>query len=91
MLIELRTLLFRESAFRLITWFNTLNLQNLKKEDYLSLLFLFTLQLPPVLHLTLCLKCLWVGSSSSLLLISKLVFFPLIFVNYDCYLGGVLF
>ena len=36
MLIELRTLLFRESAFRLITWFNTLNLQNLKKRLLIS-------------------------------------------------------
>ena len=35
MLIELRTLLFRESAFRLITWFNTLNLQTLKKRRLL--------------------------------------------------------
>ena len=35
MVIELRTLLFRESAFRLITWFNTLNLQNLKKRRLL--------------------------------------------------------
>ena len=35
MLIELRTLLFRESAFRLITWFHSLNLQNLKKRRLL--------------------------------------------------------
>ena len=42
MLIELRTLLFRESAFRLITWFNTLNLQNLKKRLLISSVPIYT-------------------------------------------------
>ena len=42
MLIELRTLLFRESAFRLIIWFNTLNLQNLKKRLLISSVPIYT-------------------------------------------------
>ena len=42
MVIELRTLLFRESAFRLITWFNTLNLQNLKKRLLISSVPIYT-------------------------------------------------
>ena len=79
MLIK-RTLCIKEIAFRTISWFRALNLQTLDKKEVIHLfLFLFTLQLLPVLHLTLCPKCLWVGSSSSLLLISRLIFFPLDF------------
>ena len=71
---------YKGNSLRTISWFRALNLQTLDKKEVIHLfLFLFTLQLLPVLHLTLCPKCLWVGSSSSLLLISKLIFFPLDF------------